>query len=652
MTPPTYTSKTGQAPSYFRYKEGEHSWDELQDNIFQAGWSHKCPVYVHRAPPCQGSCPSGHDIRGWLQIARGMDKPAEKGMAWQEYAFRRMTEANPFPAVMGRVCPAPCEAGCNRNELEEQVGINAVEQSVGDWALAHNLGFAKPVRESGKRVAIVGGGPGGLAAAYFLRRLGHGCTIFESYPSLGGMMRFGIPGYRTPKDVLDGEIKRIVDMGVEARLGVKVGVDVSVAELEKTYDAVFWAIGAQTGKSISIPGAEAPNCVDGISFLRAFNEGRLQHLAGRVLVIGAGDTAMDVAAVARRIGHIHSIHPQDRPENVILGQTVHDVATAARRRGAEVWIVYRRPISQAPASRHELAAVIAEGVQIRESLVPVEVVRDGEGRARALKVCPVDWEAGKMRLRQGQEFEIECTLIVGATGQTGDFTGFEAFDNGRGLMNADRNYRLAGQKGHFVGGDVITPNLLTTAIGHARIAVEGIDRYLRGEDLPKRPKVDVHHFNLLEELRAHHLEPSEYDHTEVHGTDHARFAVHNFEDRSFAEIITHERLFLGHFGHVPRRRRAEVAIDADNVLGNFQERFSGLSEADTVAEADRCMSCGMCFECDNCVIYCPQTAVYRVKKDQTAVGRYVDTDYTKCIGCHICADVCPSGYIQMGLGEQ
>ena len=651
MTSPTYTSKPGRPPSYFRYKEGESAWSDLQENVFQAGWSHKCPIYVHRAPPCQGSFPSGHDIRGWLQIARGLDKPLDKGTPWQEYAFRRMVEANPLPAVMGRVCPAPCEAGCNRNELEEQVGINAVEQYVGDWALAHKLGFAGPERESGKRFAIVGGVPAGLAAAYFLRRLGHGCTIFESYSSLGGMMRFGIPGYRTPKDVLDGEIKRIVDLGVEVKIGVRVGKDVSVEQLERGFDAVFWAIGAQTGKPIAIPGAEAPNCVDGISFLRAFNEGRLQHLSGRVLVIGAGDTAMDVAAVARRIGHIHSIHPHDRPENVILGQTAHDVATAARRQGAEVSIIYRRPIRQAPASKHELAAVLAEGVQIRESLVPVEVTRDSEGRARALKVSPVDWEAGKMKLRAGEEFEIDCTLIVGATGQAGDFAGFEAFDNGRGLMNADRNYRLAGQKKNFAGGDVIVPNLLTTAIGHARIAAEGIDRYLRGEELPKRPKVDVHHFSLLEELRAHHIEPGEYDHTEVHGTDRSSFAVHNYEDRSFVEIITHEKLFLGHFGHVPRRRRAEVAIDADNVLGNFQERFNGLSEQDTIAEADRCMSCGMCFECDNCVIYCPQTAIDRVKKDQYAIGRYVDTDYKKCIGCHICADICPSGYIQMGLGE-
>ncbi|MBM3564577.1 MAG: 4Fe-4S dicluster domain-containing protein [Alphaproteobacteria bacterium] len=651
MTSPSDGYKGGAAPTYFRYREGDSSWRDLQENIFQAGWSHKCPTYVHRAPPCQGSCPSGHDIRGWLSITRGLDKPTDKNQPWQDYAFRRMTEANPFPAVMGRVCPAPCESGCNRNELEEQVGINAVEHYVGDWTLEQGLSFPRQAHESGKKVAIIGGGPGGLAAAYFLRRMGHGCTIFESYSSLGGMMRFGIPGYRTPKDVLDGEIKRIVDLGVEVRLNTRVGVDISVAELEKTHDAVFWAIGAQAGKPVEIPGGEASNCIDGISFLRAFNEGRLQYLSGRVLVIGAGDTAMDVAAVARRIGNIHSIHPDDRPENVVLGHTAHDVATAARRQGAEVWIVYRRPISQAPATKHELDSVIAEGVHIRESLVPVEVVRGADGRARALRVCPVDWVEGKMKRRDGEEFEIECDLIVGATGQAADFKGFEDLDNGRGLMSADQSYALKGRKGHFVGGDVLKPHLLTTAIGHARIAAEGIDRYLSGQEMSRRPKVDVHHFNLLEELRAHHQEPEPYDHAETWGTDHAGFAVHNYEDRSFNEIIQHDKLFLGHFGHVPRHKRAEVKIGTDNVLGNFDERFNVLKEKDAIDEAERCMSCGMCFECDNCVIYCPQVAISSVKKKEHAIGRYVTTDYKKCIGCHICRDVCPTGYIQMGLGE-
>lgn len=635
--------------TYRRYTDGDSEPPEWKTAVVQTGESDICPTYVHRTPPCQGSCPSGHDIRGWLSIVRGLDKPTG-GMSWQEYAFRRMVMSNPFPAVMGRVCPAPCEDGCNRNEVEEAVGINSVEQFIGDWALEHGMTFPKPEKETGKRIAIVGSGPAGLAAAYFLRTRGHACTIFEEYKELGGMMVFGIPGYRTPRDVLNGEIQRILDLGVEVRLNTRVGTDVSVEELEKEYDVVFWAIGATSGKALPIPGAEAPNCVDGMAFLRAFNEGRLQHLTGRILVIGAGDTAMDVVAVARRIGHIEHVTEKDRPEQVILGYTVHDVAEVARRQGADVWVVYRRPISKAPATKHELDAVIREGVEIHDSLAPVEVIRSDDGRAKALRVQPVDWVEGKMVPREGAEFDIECTLIVGATGQTGDYTGIEEFDNGWGLMDADGVYRVKGKPGHFVGGDAVKPHLLTTAIGHASIAVEGIDHYLRSEDIPKRPKVDSHHFSLLDELRAHDLQPDECSHEHTWGTDDSSFAVHNYEDRAFAEIIPHDELFLGHFEHDPMNRRKEAMITADQVLGNFEERFAGPSEEQAVAEAGRCMSCGMCFECDNCVIYCPQDAIFRVDESKHAMGRYVDTDYMKCVGCHICADVCPSGYIKMGLG--
>ncbi len=643
-------AKVEKVLTFRRYKDGDSdhlAWDE---DFIQSGESYKCPTYVHKTPPCQGSCPSGHDIRGWLTITRGLDKPQNEE-PWQEYAFRRMVMSNPFPAVMGRVCPAPCQDGCNRNEVDEQVGINAIEQFAGDWALQHGLKFARPETETGKKVAIVGGGPAGLAAAYFLRLKGHACTIFESYKELGGMMCFGIPGYRTPRDVLEGEIKRIIDMGVEVRLNTRVGTDISVADLETDYDAIFWAIGATVGKPLPVPGAEAPNCVDGISFLTAFNEGRLQHLSGRVLVVGAGDTAMDVAAVARRIGNIENSSINDHPESAILGYTVHDVASAASRQGGDVWVVYRRPISKAPATRHELDSVIAEGAEIHESLMPLEVIVGEDGRATALRVQPVDWKDGEMTPREGEEFEIECSLIVAATGQSSDFAGFDDFDNGWGQIDADKVYQVKGKPGHFVGGDAIKPHLLTTAIGHASIAVEGIDQYLADSEIGARPKIDAHHFNLLEELRNHHLEPQPYDHNPVLGTDSADFAVHNYEDRAFAEIVTCDKLYLGHFDFEPMNRRSEVHVSANNILGNFEERFTGFAEQQAVDEAGRCMSCGMCFECDNCIIYCPQGAVHRVKRDRVTIGRYVETDYAKCIGCHICMDVCPTGYIQMGLGE-
>ena len=185
------------ALNWRRYEDGNQSSPEWVEKIHTAGHSHQCPTYVHRTPPCQGSCPSGHDIRGWLSIARGIDKPPVEGMTWQEYAFNRMAEANPFPATMGRVCPAPCEDGCNSNEVDDYVGINAVEQYVGDWAIDNKLKLDGPEKETGKRVAVIGGGPAGLSAAFQLRREGHHVTIFDAHAKLGGMMRYGIPGYRT-----------------------------------------------------------------------------------------------------------------------------------------------------------------------------------------------------------------------------------------------------------------------------------------------------------------------------------------------------------------------------------------------------------------------------------------------------------------------
>ena len=635
--------------TFRRYKDNDHQISEWNKDVVQNGLSEICPTYIHRTPPCQASCPSGHDIRGWLSIVRGLDQPVGD-MTWQEYAFRRMTMSNPFPSVMGRVCPAPCEDGCNRNELEEAVGINAVEQFVGDWALQNNMQYSTPEQDSGKKVAIVGGGCAGLTAAFFLRQKGHACTIFDEYSQLGGMMVFGIPGYRTPRSVLEGEINRIIEMGVEVKLNTRVGTDITVKELERDFDAIFWAIGAVAGKNIPIPGADAPNCVDGMAYLRAFNEDRLKYLDGRVLVIGAGDTAMDVLAVARRIGNIHNITDKDRPDNVILGHTVHDVATAAKRTSADVWVVYRRPISQAPATKHELEAVIREGVEIHDGLAPLEVIKDEDGRAKALRVAPVEQVDGKLEVKEDQAYVIDCSLIVSATGQTGNFEGIEEFDNGRGLMDADNVYRVVGKPGHFVAGDAVNPHLLTTAIGQASIAAEGLHHYLTGDDIPARPKIDKHHFKLLDELRDHELEPEEFNHEETWGTDSADFAVHNYEDRSFAEIATSDLLHMAYFEEEPMNRRQEANITSEDVLNNFQERFSALEEEKTIKEAGRCMSCGLCFECDNCVIYCPEDAIFKVDNEKHAMGRYVDTDYNKCVGCHICSDVCPCGYIKMGLG--
>jgi glutamate synthase (NADPH/NADH) small chain len=639
--------------TFRKFEDGDHDWGSMTDQIFKGDFSYKCPTYVHRTPPCQGSCPSGEDIRGWLDIVRGIEKPP-KDVTMQEYAFRRSTDANPFPSIMGRVCPAPCEDGCNRNEVEDHVGINSVEQFIGDSALEGKFRFACPEKTTGKKVAIIGGGPAGLAAAYQLRRLGHESTIYDDHAELGGMMRYGIPGYRTPRDVLDGEINRILDMGgIEVKTNTRVGKDISMEEVEKSHDAVLWALGAKKGRQLPIPNADgAPNCLTGVDFLEAFNDGRLKLVSEKVVVIGGGDTSIDVVSVARRLGHITNINEKDRPENVVMGHTAHDVAASATKLGADVTLISRSAIEKMNAAEHEIRDALREGVKIRGQLNPIEVVLDSDGRATALKVAELE-DDGKT-IKEGSEYEIEADLVVAAIGQGGDLTGFEEIGNEHGFIDADQHYQVPGKAGHFVCGDIVRPHLLTTAIGQASIAVESIDHFFKHEDLSKRPKVDKHHFNLLNKLREQGLEPIEFKKEvtdDYRGTASGKWAVHNYEDRSAHEIIPSDKLFLGHFAYTDRVKRSEDVPDSEEVLGHFKERMKGLTEEQAIEEADRCMSCGMCFECDNCVIYCPQDAIFRVKKDEATMGRYVDTDYAKCVGCHICADVCPTGYIDMAMGE-
>ncbi len=646
----TIKAETGTATqglTFRRFKDGDSKWKSLTDRIFSGDKSHKCPTYVHRTPPCQGSCPSGEDIRGWLDVVRGLEKPP-KGVTWQEYAFRRSTNANPFPSIMGRVCPAPCEDGCNRNQVEDHVGINSVEQYIGDSALKAGLKFTAGA-DTGKRVAIVGGGPGGLAAAYQLRRRGHACTVFDEHAKLGGMMMWGIPGYRIPRETLAQEIDRILAMGVEVRLNTRVGRDVALADLEKDYDVIVFAMGAQSGRQLPIPGSDAPNCLTGVAFLEAFNDGRLKAVTGRVIVVGGGDTSIDVASVARRLGRIDAVNPKDRPEHIIINQTAHDAAQLAARQGADVLLISRAPIDKMTAAKHEIDDALREGVDIQGGLNPVAVIKTADGRATHLRVQRLK-DDGKTPI-EGSEVDLEADIIVAAIGQGGDFSGLEGLNNGRGLMNADRHFQVPNKPGYFAIGDVVRPHLLTSAIGQAAVAVESIDKYLAGEELGKRPKVDVRHFDLMNKLREAGLQPEEYNHEQTRGTSDGKFAVHNYEDRSSQEIISSDMLFLGHFKYTDRNKRDYVVVEAADVIGNFQERLIPLAEAQVVDEAKRCMSCGMCFECDNCVIFCPQEAVKKTPKNQATTGRYVYTDYARCVGCHICADVCPTGYIQMGMGE-
>ncbi|MDH5612402.1 MAG: NAD(P)-binding protein [Gammaproteobacteria bacterium] len=643
--------------TFRKFEEGNNDWGSLTNKIFKEDTSHKCPTYVHRTPPCQGSCPSGEDIRGWLDIVRGIEIPPE-GVSMQEYAFRRSTDANPFPSMMGRVCPAPCQDGCNRNDVEDFVGINSVEQYIGDSAFAGGFKFDNSAAMTGKKVAIIGGGPAGMAAAYQLRRKGIASTIFDDHSELGGMMRYGIPGYRTPRDYLNNECQRIIDMGhIETRMNTRVGKDVSVADLEKEFDAVLWALGCKSGRGLFLEDWNTtPNCVSAVDFLEQFNKGDMKYTANKILCVGGGDTSIDVVSVARRIGTLKNYN--ENPEDSATGVSAHgDVDASSKKPCDSVVLTALFKQEDMTAAEHEVQDALIEGVTIMNEVMPVEIIKDASGRATALKLVDSKFENNApVAIEGGKEYIVEADLIVAAIGQTGDMTGVEDFDNGRGLIDADNFYRVPGKDGHFVCGDIVRPHLLTTAIGQASIVADTIEAYLKEVKVDKRPKVDVHHFQLNKKLQEAGLQAAPYDaadHKEdgQRGTDKSAYAVHNYEDRSSQEIISTDHMFLGHFNYTPRNLRTTDVPSSEEVLGHFAERQAGLTDEAAIAEAGRCMSCGMCFECDNCVIYCPQDAVFKVKKDQHTTGRYVDTDYSRCIGCHICSDVCPTGYIDMAMGD-
>ncbi len=644
------SSEDMKVKTWRRYNEGDTKWGSLTDLIFKGDESYKCPTYVHKTPPCQGGCPSGEDIRGWLAIGRGQEKPPAD-MPWQEYMFRRSTDSNPFPSMMGRVCPAPCQDSCNRNDVEDTVGINAVEQFIGDNALTQGYGFTSGA-DTGKKVAIIGGGVAGLSAAYQLRRLGHGVTVFERDPELGGMARYGIPNYRIPRDSLAGEIQRIVDMGVEVKTGVSVGTDISIEQLENDYDSILWALGCQKGRGVPIDNwEEASNCVSGVAFLKAFNEGRMKATGAKLICIGGGDTSIDVVSVARRIGTNSAI---GNAEDVILDSSInHDdsISADAIPQAATLTSLFTK--EKMMAAEHEIHDALKEGVEILDGVMPLEVILGSDGRATGLKVCDCTMEGMKPIPTEGTERILEADIIVSAIGQYGDMDGLAEMDNGKTLIDADKNFQVPKKAGHFVAGDIIRPHLLTTAIGQGWKAVESIDQYIQNKELHKRSKVDVHHFDLEAKLDEAGLNLTDYVEESddgSRGTDSSKYAIHNYEDRSYAEVIESDELFLGHFEFTPRELRSEEVPDGDAVLHHFKERIIGYTEEQVVEETKRCMSCGMCFECDNCVVFCPQDAVFKVKKNDSTTGRYVDTNYDRCVGCHICADVCPTGYIEMGLG--
>ena len=417
-------------------------------------WRTERPVYVDRLPPCNNACPAGENIQAWLYHAESGD---------YEKAWRTLTLDNPMPAVMGRVCYHPCEGACNRAQVDEAVGINSVERFLGDEAIRRGWKFDKPAKKSGKRVMIVGAGPSGLSAAYHLARMGHEVTIQDAGPAAGGMMRFGIPKYRLPRDILDAEVKRILDLGVELKLNAKVDNILKTMKAGK-FDAAFLAVGAHIGKRAYIPAGSASKVLDAVTLLRSM-EGEEQPLLGRrVVVYGGGNTAIDAARTAKRLGATESI------------------------------IVYRRTRERMPAHDSEVEEALEEGIMLKW-LSTIKRVDEG-----ALTVEKMQLDDKGFPQPTGEFETLEADSLVLALGQDVDLSlldGVPGLEIKDGVVQVASNM-MTGHEGIFAGGDMVpSERTATVAVGHGKKAARNIDAWLRGEAYAPAEKHELASFDKL-----------------------------------------------------------------------------------------------------------------------------------------------------------
>jgi NADPH-dependent glutamate synthase beta subunit-like oxidoreductase len=542
-------------------------------------WRTERPEYVRMTAPCGAGCPAAEDVQQWLYHA-------EEG--GYEAAWRKIMERNPFPAICGRVCYHPCETACNRAQLDEAVGINSVERFLGDQGIANGWSAATPATPSGKRVLVVGAGPSGLSAAYHLAMLGHAVTVRDMAPAAGGMMRYGIPKYRLPREVLDAEVQRIADLGVTFQLGEHVA-DVIAEQLAGHFDAVFLAVGAQLPQRAYVPAGSAAKVLEAIALLRDMEDGSAGPplLGRRVAVYGGGNTAMDAARTARRLG------------------------------AEEAVIVYRRTRDRMPAHESELQEALQEGIQVKW-LTTIKYADAG-----SLKVERMQLDESGYPQPTGEYEELEADSVVLATGQVSDLSlleGVPGIEQQDRVVKVDANL-MTGASGIFAGGDMVpAQRTVTVAIGHGRRAAHGIDRWLRGA-LPAEP-------------------PETHDSASLTGVG---------PEPLLAEV-PFERLNAWYYSDAPKTVREQ--LDAVRRCSTFDEVVLGLDESNALFEARRCLSCGNCLACDNCYGVCPDNAVIKLEPVVGAGGWATSAyayafDLDFCKGCGLCAQECPCGAIQM-----
>lgn len=510
------------------------------------------PVYMDFMPPCNSACPAGENIQAWMAHAQAGN---------YEQAFQTILEDCPFPAIMGRVCVKPCETGCNRNHIDETVNIHAVERFIGDEAIRQHWKPRKASISTGKRVLIVGAGPGGLSAAYHLARLGHTVEVFEAGSKPGGLLWSGVPDYRLPKEVLAAEIQRVEEMGVKIRVNYKVE-DLASEKTAGNFDAVYLSIGAQLIRTEDFSQDSSVLVADAFGFFKAAKENPSPFTNKKVLVYGGGKLALYLSRMIKRYGSTVSVHfPGDS--------------------------------KMMPAYDYETEDALAEGVEVK-LLSRIRSVQKNKVTLEQLKV-----EKGKV-IPTGEETTVEADVIIIANKQEvassflQSVQGIKLNEDGTVAIDASR---MTGLEGVFAGGDMLPGEnrSATIAIGHGKKAARYIHGFLAAQPYQKPDK---------------------------HPT------------------AGYRKLHMWYKTEAPQKEQERLAPAI--AIKSFDEIIAGLDEPQARFEAQRCLSCGNCFECDGCFGACPEDAIIKLGK-----GNRYQFNYNACTGCAVCYEQCPCHAIEM-----